>query len=291
MMSIDFDKYFAAGEIMNPEYEHLKKVVSRAIEKEYGALKDSNRPTSVDDKYKEFWYFHPSVLNISTLGKRIKLLKLNRNNNEYEREIIEFYEKYYPISENFKKLKNIVKKTTEKRAEVKERKQKELVIACEVDPLTKALIVYHDDFVKAAMKSADEQYISSKKYLLDNGGIEKVAPYPSRAGSREAYMMAMEIRQFYEVFLRLTKEEYVNAANRSAHDEYMAWVCKMAAKVGKKAIEAKMIGNRADVSPWQSSDLIVKTEDGETQKWYTQRIINRSKYGKNFYQFPSRRYV
>ena len=255
-MNIDFDKYFAAGEIMNPEFVQLKKKIDRIIEKEYRVIPWSDISNLTGSKYNEIYYFHPTILNLSTLRKRIDLLNLDKKNNDLEKGVINFYEKYVLVGENFKKLRGIVKKTTQKRAEVKERKQKELARACEIDPLTKALLKYHDDFVNAAAKAAGESYDKNKKYLEDNGGLENVAPYPkANIGSRERYMWEMEKREFYASFVKLTKEQFIDENRKAAHDEYIVWIYKMTTKIGKKILEASMTGNREDLSPWQSSSL------------------------------------
>jgi len=289
MFEVDFDKYFNDGEILKPEFDEIKHVLDRAIENEVDEIHKRNRP--INDRYNDIYYFHPTILTFATLKK--KLQPFVQSDNQFVKDMSSLYEKYASISENVKKLKGIVKTTTKKREEVKERKREEFALKCQIDPLTKALITYHENFVEAAKEDAGKTYDERKQYLHDQGGLEAVAPEPSIEMSREAYMQAKEEREFFKQFVVLTRERYVENAGKAAHDDYMAWVNKMAAKIGKKVVEASMkieSWKKTIRNPWMESTLVVTTEDGETQKWHTQMIINHSKYGKPFNQFPSRRF-
>lgn len=42
-------------------------------------------------------------------------------------------------------------------------------------------------------------------------------------------------------------------------------------------------------SPWIDSTITIKTNDNEVNVWHTKMIINQSKYGKLFNQFPTRK--
>lgn len=79
------------------------------------------------------------------------------------------------------------------------------------------------------------------------------------------------------------KKDYVNASMQRAEEDYRAFIAKMVGKIGGGVANAKAVGN-----PWSNSVLTVEMNDGTTQVWHTQTIVNYSKYGKPFYQFPSR---
>ena len=299
MVDYDFSKYFEAGEILNPDFEEIKRKWNRIVEKEFEEIKAKHRP--IRHPYDDFIYFIPTVLNISQLKNKMKFFD---DRNEIERDIMAFYVKYAPMSEDFKRLKGIVKTTVRKREETKERKREEFASKCQIDPLTVALMTRYKDFIDGAKRIAGEVYDEQRKYLEENGGLSKVAPYPSMsdftsdrtsilAGKRvttrhfdeAGYNGAKEKHESYKMFVTMKREEYVEMNGKQAHESFMAWICKMAAKIGKKVLKADMTG----VDPWAESVLAVETEGGDEQIWHTRMIINRSKYGKMFHQFPSRR--
>jgi hypothetical protein len=150
-----------------------------------------------------------------------------------------------------------------------------------------------------ARKAAEEQYencmVEFEKHDWD---LDVVAPRPTAAVGRPRYRAMAEKRDFLssltvakssrESNIRSSspekKKSLMEAAAKNAHDSYMAWVAKIIDKIGKVVQSAKMSGN-----PWNGSTLSVVTQDGEEQTWHTKMIINASKYGTLFNQFPSRR--
>lgn len=280
-MEEEFKKYFKLGEILKPEFDNLKKQWNRVMEKEYRKINETILGGVTGSIYSDLYYFHPTVSNIKFMKKKMKNIT---GRNKYEKDVIAFYERYAPVGEDFDRLSKIVKTTTRKREETKEREKEEFARSCYIDPLTKALMVHHDEYVRVAGEISEKQYDSRKKYLEENGGIDKVAPEPTYNISKFSYVYAKEKREFYSQFLRLSKSEFVRNAEESAHVDYRSWVVKMASKVGKNVVSANMKGD-----PWESSTLVVVTDDGEKQVWNTRMIINHSKYGKVFHQFPSRR--
>jgi hypothetical protein len=149
-----------------------------------------------------------------------------------------------------------------------------------------------------ARKAAEEQYencmVEFEKHDWD---LDKIAPRPTASVGRARYRAMAEKRDFLssltlakssrESNIRSAspekKKSMMEAAAKNAHDSYMAWVSKIIDKIGKVVQSAKMSGN-----PWNGSTLSVVTQDGESQTWHTKMIINVSKYGTLFNQFPSR---
>ena len=78
-------------------------------------------------------------------------------------------------------------------------------------------------------------------------------------------------------------EEYVADARKDAAAQYDSFIAKLNAKIGPATV-ARLEGNHV----WSYSFLFVETASG-SQCWKTQMIINRSKLGKLFNQFPSRK--
>lgn len=76
--------------------------------------------------------------------------------------------------------------------------------------------------------------------------------------------------------------KFVQDAKDDADASYTAFVAKLEAKVGEHQ-RATLEGNHV----WGFSVLTVLTADGE-QRWKTQQILNVSKLGKVFNQWPTR---
>jgi len=72
---------------------------------------------------------------------------------------------------------------------------------------------------------------------------------------------------------------------KSADEQFEAYLVKLAGKTGPVA-GATLHASGASV--WQQSTLVVTRPDGTTAVFITKRIINVSKLGKLFYQWPTR---
>lgn len=77
---------------------------------------------------------------------------------------------------------------------------------------------------------------------------------------------------------------YINACREATAEQYDAFVWKMLGKIGD-ATEAKLEGNHV----WGYSFLTVFKPDNSLQVWKTQQILNVSKLGTLFNQWPSRK--
>ena len=132
--------------------------------------------------------------------------------------------------------------------------------------------------------------------------LNKVAPIPNSGIGRPAYMAAQSKRNMFLCVFRsvhcsrrldmpftvaLNEEcaaRFVAQAGENAAFEYDAFVAKLNAKIGE-AETAHIVGNHV----WSSSYLYVTKADGTKECWKTQMIINVSKLGKLFNQFPTRK--
>ena len=129
------------------------------------------------------------------------------------------------------------------------------------------------------------------------------APYPSSLnyGSRAEYAAKLSK---YKLFCSLCQSrqgsrrmnepdlcdvnsnyvaKFVKEAREDAAFQYEAFVAKLNRKIGA-AVHATLVGNHI----WAESFLTVELPNGEKQIWKTKHILNRSKLGKVFNQFPSR---
>lgn len=90
-------------------------------------------------------------------------------------------------------------------------------------------------------------------------------------------------KPYYRVPDERAVEKFIDEARVSAAMQYDMFICKMVAKVGEvdtAAIEGSHV--------WAESYLTVEKPDGSSQIWKTQQIVNYTKYGKPYYQWPSR---
>lgn len=151
---------------------------------------------------------------------------------------------------------------------------------------------YREEYKREAGVRAGKQYDYYAEKLKEAGyNLDVAAPIPNSGIGREAYRMAQAKRDTLSRASGGTgkpsealKARHVQVAILGAEGDFDAWVAKMVQKIGKDVQSASMRGN-----PWMGSVLQVETTDGERQEWKTQMIINTSKYGKAFNQFPSRR--
>lgn len=173
------------------------------------------------------------------------------------------------------------------------------------EPVGAALHARKADAVKAAGEDAREYVAKVREDLIKHGwDIHAAAPYPWRKHGYEADAMRLK----HNNYSRLSKADpakgyqsnranndpyyvvmddegiarFVEQAERAAAMYYDAFICKMVAKVGV-CDEASCEGNHV----WSYSILTVKKGD-VIERWKTQQIINVSKLGLRFPQWPSR---
>lgn len=132
--------------------------------------------------------------------------------------------------------------------------------------------------------------------------LNVVAPYPNSWNmGRAEYMVAKGRRSLYETITRWTtpthrpgtpllvrrdvetEERFIRNAMEDAAAQYDAFVAKLVRKVGD-CVSANLAGSHV----WGYSILSVVLPGGATQRWKTQQIVNVSKLGKLFNQWPSR---
>lgn len=79
-------------------------------------------------------------------------------------------------------------------------------------------------------------------------------------------------------------EKLVSKAREEAGVQYDAFVAKLVQKVGP-VVSATLNGNHV----WGYSTLTVEKADGTVENWKTQQIVNVSKLGNLFNQWPTRK--
>jgi hypothetical protein len=181
-----------------------------------------------------------------------------------------------------------------------------------VSPIEAAVAPLKAEAMDRAEKFGREQV--AKVYALlaaADWKVNAVAPYPNsiRMGRKE-YMMAKGRRNFIDsltttrdeggkdingIFIRYDQSEYtvracseavervVQNARKNAAAQYDAFVGKLVMKVGAHD-SATLTGSHV----WGFSTLTV-ARGPVTERWKTQMILNVSKLGKLFNQFPTRK--
>ena len=101
---------------------------------------------------------------------------------------------------------------------------------------------------------------------------------------RRFYLSICNLRQHRFLTLNAAMVEVeVAKVRRDAGFQFEAFVAKLNAKINDITVKADLAGD-----PWTRSTLTVVTKNKGTQIWKTKMIINVSKYGKLFNQFPTR---
>lgn len=172
-----------------------------------------------------------------------------------------------------------------------------------MNPIETAVNPLRIEAVDRARSSA-EQMIRQMTEVLEAVGydLNKAAPYPKTTIGRAAYMVAMSRRSMFKhvfvpakptrkfdepdlvVFSDAAGDRFIESAGQDAAVQYDAFVAKLNAKIGE-VVDAELVGNHV----WGYSKLYVTKEDGTKECWKTQMIINVSKLGKVFNQFPTRK--
>lgn len=171
-------------------------------------------------------------------------------------------------------------------------------------PIETAVAHLKEDAMKRAEDFARER-IAKAIQQLEEVGMDRdlVAPYPS-AMKEDRKSYAVKLGR-YRFFCSITKtvsgmhsfkdprivtveedkiEKVVAETREMAAAQYDAFVAKLINKTGEGVISAELTGNHV----WGYSKLRVLKE-GSEEIWKTQTIINVSKLGKVFNQFPTRK--
>lgn len=175
------------------------------------------------------------------------------------------------------------------------------LIALAVEPLREAAM-------ERAAQEARKVLIRVSDALVEHGyDARKAAPFPKSNASSFDYVQGKAWRSLVYTCSKNDNEAYnnyesnpknpdyrkmdfdtslkfVENAKIDASKEFDAFVAKMEDKIGEvKSAELK--GSFV----WGYSVMTVTKEDGSKENWKTQMIINVSKLGKLFNQFPTRK--
>lgn len=171
------------------------------------------------------------------------------------------------------------------------------------NPIVQAVAPLKNDAMDRAEKKAREIVKKIREQLkAANNDAQVVAPYPDSNLRRADYMVA---QAKYTMVRKLVKhrkgsrnmrepelvdmdsnkiEQFVIDTRKTAAMQYDMFVGKLVNKIGAVK-DAKLEGNHV----WGYSFLTVTKEGGAKEIWKTQMILNISKLGTVFNQWPTRK--
>lgn len=173
------------------------------------------------------------------------------------------------------------------------------------NPIEAVVAPLKADAIESAAQYAMNMVEKVKAKLEESGwDLNAAAPYPHGCMGRNEYQLK---HSTHTLFCRLTKTDeskkqtynfrspryvvidsdkvsrFIEDARTQAGFQYDAFVAKLVAKIGECS-SAKLTGNHV----WSHSILTVQKASGE-ESWKTQTIINTSKLGTVFNQWPTRK--
>lgn len=157
-----------------------------------------------------------------------------------------------------------------------------------VNPIEEAVRPLKEDAMNRAEKYARE-VITQVIDALAAHSLDECAPAPrawtAPTATVEQYKAAQRKRDLYKgLRSEAGQVKFVQDARDNAAAQYEAFIGKLNSKIGT-VTSAKLNGNHV----WSHSILTVTKADGTTENWKTQTIINISKLGKVFNQYPTRK--
>jgi len=168
-------------------------------------------------------------------------------------------------------------------------------------PVEAAVLPLKEKAVDRAADFARKQVEAVKEALKEAGNdLSICAPYPKNPYGTHYQSQLVRYRLYHEVCKtrhgywqagpkladvdHQKVEKYVENAKKDAALQYDAFVRKMVEKIGRVKT-ASLTGDHV----WDYSILTIEREDGCREIWKTQMILNISKLGKVFNQYPSRK--
>lgn len=154
--------------------------------------------------------------------------------------------------------------------------------------MTEALQEVKQDVINTYVDHAGRQIETIKTTLTENGMNMKVA-YPER-NSRQTPATITDAtgsdeKGYYTRKFSAQKEaEYIEMNKASAAFSFASYIEKMAMKLGDKSISSVSFNGRI----WNRCTVTITCDDGSVTKLDTQIIVNTSKKGKLFNQWPTR---
>jgi hypothetical protein len=160
-----------------------------------------------------------------------------------------------------------------------------------VNPIEAAVRPLKEDAMNRAEKYA-RAIIEKAVAEVAASSLTECAPYPKAwkapTATVEQYRAAKIKHDLYRILAGPGSEKgqakFIEDARENAAAQYEEFIAKLNGKIGV-VTAANLNGNHV----WGHSILTVTKADGTTENWKTQTIVNVSKLGKVFNQFPTRK--
>lgn len=173
------------------------------------------------------------------------------------------------------------------------------------NPIAAAVMPLKADAVQRAERDARSKMQEIERELTEaNWDINIAAPYPNDdSASRSDDLRAIQKRNLFRQVTRRDPnrlrphgtvsyvtinsqrvEEFIRAAREDAATSYDAFVEKLISKIGEVE-SATLDGSHV----WGESRLCIVKTGGIREVWRTHCIVNMSKYGRMFNQWPTKR--
>lgn len=302
-----------AGEITKTEFKDLRTYYINSFVDRAFSMVIADRYTnngqyqSLPQELQWFDYLREARL---IGGYEKKVLKLKSQNHPMVKDMLELINELRELQHVVEYLKTIEVSAVTKRETAKVKKAEEARIRNQTDIVYQTVL----PLLKCAQDEAEAQTRSEaervEEILAKHGfDLEKVAPKAKSVyfngkknweATYEAHRKANIKRVFYQSFcevesstkdstiLKMSQEAIERKVEQSRCDaafEFEAYVAKLNAKINDPVLQAEL-SQVAGV--WFDSDLTVVTQNKGTQVWNTKVIVNFSKHGKAFNQFPTR---
>lgn len=281
------DQQIQVGQIAKADWTDAKSAINNQVNRAGDATR--NIYLALDNTargpYEDLYWDAPHGL--SEINKAEKTATKSPD-GEFKRAILDLVNTYKPLKDKLDQLKPLIVTATQQREVVKTQKaDQRRAEEGSAEALVTALKENKTQYVEEARKRGLRFITNSQRKIEDKGGVDSFAPDPDRGMARsnpEAYTKARKLRGWAEMIMSQNPDQFAEKEAKAAGDSYDAWVYKLVQKIGKPVTGANVSGD-----PWSGSTITVTTNDGEQQRWKTQMIINTSKLGKQFNQFPTRR--
>lgn len=281
------DERLQDGQVAKADWNDAKSTINRQMENKGRAAQKlylANQELRDDPASQDLYYSSNAGLHsLNSVEKKANKCP----DSDFKTAILGMIEEYKPLRDRMEQLKPMIVTAVQQRDAVKtqqavQRKAEEGSAAA----LVNALKENRQGYVDHAKKIAQIQITKWKSELEEKGGAEAFANPPFKLATTDpkAYERAKKAHDRAQWVDKMSEDRWVQMAGKGAEDSYDAWTYKLVQKIGKPVVKADVNGD-----PWTGSVIQVETNDGENQAWKTQQIINTSKLGKQFYQFPTRR--
>jgi hypothetical protein len=294
----------AAGEIIVSHNKDLRTEINHFVEAATSLIRAKynfqSLPTVIGDL---FWDLPNEARLIPGFAKKIDKAEKNHGVHPLITECRALVAELTELADIVAYLKSIEVKANVKRETEKAKKEEEARCRNLTDKVYQAVLPLKQRAIEKA-EADTREYLAKAVSKLEKAGFDlnALAPYGDRKADDERTFDKKNARRaFYNSFTKGERkgfgaaitytveadriEKLVEDAKKDAAHQFEAYVAKLNHKINDEVLEA-VLETRSGL--WFESTLTVTTRNKGVQKWFTQIIVNFSKYDRAFNQFPTR---